>query len=98
MVAALGVLLLLFYGWREIRRYRELNVLGESLFLWKRHLPDPKEPEAKYFRDCLARCQEELEKSPHRLLQRFRQHCSLLRSLLRWSLPGSRTRKPPLLH
>lgn len=62
MVAALGVLLLLFYGWREIRRYRELNVLGESLFLWKRHLPDPKEPEAKYFRDCLARCQEELEK------------------------------------
>ena len=62
MIAALGVLLLLFYGWREIRRYRELNVLGESLFLWKRHLPDPKEPEAKYFRDCLERCQEELEK------------------------------------
>ena len=58
MIAALGVLLLLFYGWREIRRYRELNVLGESLFLWKRHLPDPKEPEAKYFRDCLERCQE----------------------------------------
>lgn len=61
-LTASGLLLLFLNGWRAKRRCREIEALGESLFLWKPQTPELKEPEILYMRDCLERQREQLEK------------------------------------